>query len=92
VLALYLCYARSYDNKNAALHQTANLVTSHKRCQTDIETAIKLEGQAVLLTPEGHPNKSSCLNGLDNSYQLRFEHLGELVNRSTTKTQTRPYG
>ncbi|KAI9570953.1 hypothetical protein HD554DRAFT_2169761 [Boletus coccyginus] len=44
----------------------------------DLEDAILTLGNAVNLTPHGHPNKHCHLNNLGNSFRAHFEHLGGL--------------
>ncbi|KAH8795985.1 CHAT domain-containing protein [Flagelloscypha sp. PMI_526] len=46
----------------------------------DIETAIEKLGQAVQLTPDGHPDKPGGLNNLGISYIRRFQRLGEMAD------------
>ena len=35
-------------------------------------------GDVFDITPDGHPDKPSCLNNLGNSFRTRFEHFGQL--------------
>ncbi|KAF7358269.1 hypothetical protein MVEN_00876000 [Mycena venus] len=50
----------------------------------DINKSGKMLEDAVQLTPDGHPDKSSRLNNLGNSLAHRFERLGDLsdINKS----------
>ena len=47
---------------------------------SDLEDAISTLGDAVDLTPHGHPDRPHRLHNLGNSFKARFERLGELSN------------
>ncbi|KAJ7833961.1 hypothetical protein B0H14DRAFT_2324833, partial [Mycena olivaceomarginata] len=44
----------------------------------DLNEFISKKKDAVLLTPDGHPDKPGRLNNLGNSLLARFERLGDL--------------
>ncbi|KAF5339265.1 hypothetical protein D9758_013310 [Tetrapyrgos nigripes] len=46
----------------------------------DIENTIHLKHQAVDLTPDGHADRATMLNGLGIAFARRFEHLRELAD------------
>ncbi|KAF8129595.1 CHAT domain-containing protein, partial [Boletus edulis] len=43
----------------------------------DLEDAISIHRDAIVLTPHGHPHKPTMLNNLANSFKVRFECLRE---------------
>ncbi|KAG9118856.1 hypothetical protein FRC07_006427 [Ceratobasidium sp. 392] len=45
---------------------------------TDLDASIASQRKAMTLLPAGHPNKSTYLQNLGNSYETRYYHLGRL--------------
>ncbi|KAI9451099.1 CHAT domain-containing protein [Boletus coccyginus] len=64
----------------------------------DLEDAISRQGDAVKLTPHGHPDKPGRLNNLGISFLTRFRHIGVLsdledaISRQRDAVELTPHG